>query len=225
MVFRANEEAARGSDRAARYLIPRDANPDARRATREYLAELVDRLGPVIESYPSWHPLVSRRADPRIPETLPGERCGYRGLDHTVYFANGFLTCPYGDGLEVLDSVAEIPSSGVAAIEAERVERNSVVLYSSEVTPILVRCDWRRVAPSADRTIPKSLAVPLMLSHELDDWEYYEVAESWESMRPYFLGNPHGSRSSLLISQETGTAMRRAWLSLIESGALGPIRR
>ena len=39
---------------------------------------LADLLGPVIESYPSWHPLVRNYKDNRSPAIRPSLECGYR---------------------------------------------------------------------------------------------------------------------------------------------------
>ncbi|MFP3586888.1 hypothetical protein SCB29_24965 [Paraburkholderia sp. SIMBA_055] len=95
----------------------------------------------MVDYYPSWHPLVCNYRDPRSPATHPGPECGYKGLDHTKYFVNAFITCPYGDGTDVLESVAKLPSHPVATITAEKLD---VTLYNTSVTPILVRCNWER---------------------------------------------------------------------------------
>jgi len=75
-----------------------------------------------------------------------------------------------------------------------------------------------------DGTIPLSIAMPLILEKEIPAWQWAAVAETWESMRPYFLGRPHGSRSSLFISQETGQGIKQIWNSLINTGMFGPIK-
>lgn len=218
MAFRANEAENDGFDRAQKYLIPRDL--DGRSVASRLLKELVKRHGPVVESYPSWHPLVSRH-DPRLPVTIPSEQCGYRGLDHTIYFRDGFVSCPYGEGAQaVLDSVDKLKSEDFAAIRAEKL---NVLFYHKDTTAVLVYCDWDRPL-EADGTIPKSLAVPLFLEKELPCWRWAQAAETWESMRYYLLGGPCGSRSSLFVNQETGAAMKRIWRQVIESGAFGPIR-
>ena len=218
MAFRANEAENDGFDRAQKYLIPRDL--DGRSVASRLLEELVKRNGPVVESYPSWHPLVSRH-DPRFPVTIPSEQCGYRGLDHTIYFRDGFVSCPYGEGAQtVLDSVDKLKGEDFAAIRAEKL---NVPFYHRDTTAVLVYCDWDRPL-EADGTIPKSLAVPLFLEKELPCWRWAQVAETWESMRYYLLGGPCGSRSSLFVNQETGAAMKRVWRQVIESGAFGPIR-
>src|SRR5690606_36083864 len=54
--------------------------------------------------------------------------------------------------------------------------------------------------------IPKSLAVPLMVENEIKGWKDSALAERWDTMQPYLLGEPHGARSSLFVSQETAIA-------------------
>lgn len=217
--FRAEEAAVRGFERAKSYLVPRHASEAVRQRAEDILHDAVQRLGPVVEWYPSWHPLVSGH-DGRDPIRTPSEQCGYKGLDHTVYFAHGFITCPYGRHETVVRSVEELKPHTCASISAELID---VELYAQGTRPVLVRCDWSRPL-DVGHMIPKMLAVPLMLEQELPMWRWSEVGETWETMRPYFLGEPHGSRSSLFVSQETAMAMKRVWVAVIESGMFGPIR-
>lgn len=219
MAFRADEAAARGIERARSYLIPRQASASVRERAEEVIAHTQSACGPIVEAYPSWHPLVANH-DGRNPAFLPDENCGYRGLDHTVHFAHGFITCPYHDGSTVIDSVRRLKPNHCASIEAEELD---VELYNSGAKPILVRCVWTQPL-DRDHLVPKSLAVPLMLEQELPVWRWSERAENWETMRPYLLGSPHGNRSSLFVSQDTALAMKKIYLSLIESGMFGPIK-
>ncbi|VVD34484.1 conserved protein of unknown function [Paraburkholderia dioscoreae] len=221
MAFRADESARAGLASVLDYLVPRAQylDEDGRARSRETLLDLADSLGPVVESYPSWHPLVRNYKDHRSPATRPGPECGYHGLDHTRYFVNGFITCPYTDGQEVLDSVNALPYHPIAQITAERLD---VKLYNPSCTPILVRCVWEKPL-NPDGTIPLSIAAPLLLEKELPCVWRAQVAETWESMRPYFLGRPHGSRSSLFINQEAGQALKKIWEALIWTGMFGPI--
>lgn len=221
MAFRADESARIGYEEVEAYLVPRarDVSEEERKRSKEALQDLADRLGPVVTAYPSWHPLV-RHHDNRNPITIPSTDCGYKGLDHTRYFANGFITCPYGDGQDVLDSVAELPFHPAASITARKLD---VKLYNPNATPILVECEWHKPL-EATGMIPLSLAVPMLLEHEIPCWQWAQVAETWETMRPYFLGRPHGSRSSLFVSQETGQAMKKIWNELIYTGMFGPIK-
>jgi hypothetical protein len=222
MAFRADEAARAGLASVLEYLVPRaQYSDDAERVrSREALLDIADRLGPVVEAYPSWHPLVRNYKDYRSPATRPGPDSGYRGLDHTRHFANGFITCPYGDGQDVLDSVAALPGHPAAHITAERLD---ITLYNPSCTPILVECKWEKPL-NADRTIPLSIAAPMLLEMELPCVWRAEVAETWESMRYYFLGRPHGSRSSLFVSQETGQGLKRVWDAVIYTGMFGPIK-
>lgn len=90
-------------------------------------------------------------------------------------------------------------------------------------TAVVVRCDWSEVGVTPDGTIPKSVAVPLFLKEELSRWEWMKVAEPWESMRDYILGEPCGSRSSLFVNQETGQTLKTLYQMLIQSGMNGPV--
>ncbi|MEG6777262.1 hypothetical protein V2A01_33720, partial [Pseudomonas aeruginosa] len=69
-----------------------------------------------------------------------------------------------------------------------------------------------------------SIAMPLILEKEVPSWQWAEVAETRDTMRPYFLGRPHGSRSSRFVSQETGQAITKIWNALIYTGKYGPIK-
>ncbi|ENU99408.1 hypothetical protein [Acinetobacter variabilis] len=220
MAFRADEAIREGREHVEKYLLShlKDLSPVDFEKSRLTLNDLIDQLGPVVETYPTWHPLVSDKRQ-NYDCINPNTDCGYRGLDHTILFANGFITCPYGNGQEILDSVNELRYNPAAEITAERLD---VKLYSSQATPILVRCNWtKRLA--ADGTVPLSIAIPLILENELPMWRTAEVAETWDSMRSNFLGKPHGKRSSLFVNQETGQGIKRIWESLINTGMFGPL--
>jgi len=63
-----------------------------------------------------------------------------------------------------------------------------------------------------------------MLQKEVPCWEWATLGETWETMRPYFLGSPHGSRSSLFVNQETALTMKKIWHLLINTGMFGSIK-
>ncbi|MEQ1106728.1 hypothetical protein [Acinetobacter seifertii] len=220
MAFRADEAAKDGQLSAEKYLLSRltDISSHDLTKSREKLLDLFDELGPVVYTYPSWHPLVS---DKRVNYDLlaPNKECGYQGLDHNVFFANGFITCPYDDGQKVIDSVLQLRPREIANITAERLD---VKFYSSSATPILVKCVWQKNL-CEDGTIPAAIAVPLLLENELPNWKTAQVGETWDSMSSYFLGKPHGKRSSLFVNQETGQTMKKIWESLTKTGMFGPI--
>lgn len=218
MAFRADEAASSGYERVKKYLVPVTFAPEVRAESEEALLDIIDELGPVVEGYPTWHPLVSRH-DERNPETLPNERTGYRGLDHTRHFAHGFITCPYGGVEDVVKSALKIdhPCGSITAEELD------VSFYAEGAKPVLVKCEWSEPL-TPGKQIPKKLAVPLMLEQELPCWHWSTRAERWEVMRPYLLGEPHGSRSSLFVDQETALAMKRAYMAMVESGMFGPLK-
>lgn len=219
MAFRADEAAERNYEEAERYLVPPSMYADdvERRRAKDALRDIVEELGPVVDAYPSWHPLVSNY-EGREAVTRPGRGCGYEGLDHTKYFAHGFITCPYNNGQAVIDSVRALPRSNAAFITAERLD---VKFYHPDTTAILVRCQWHK--DLTDHMIPISLAMPLLLEKELPHWHTSEVGETWETMRGYFLGKPYGSRSSLFVNQDTGQKMKKIWEAVINTGMFGPI--
>ena len=219
MAFRADESAYNGFESVKNYFIPREFDESDREKSENKLLDIVEKYGPVVDSYPSWHPLVMHHDD-HDPVTTPSTRCGYKGLDHTRYFVNAFITCPYSDGEEIIDSVEAFSYNAFATIKAERL---NVKFYNSNVSPILVSCEWKDNLPY-NRMIPASLAVPLMLQKEVPCCEWAKLAETWETMRPYFLGSPHGSRSSLFVNQETAMTMKKIWTLLINTGMFGPIR-
>lgn len=224
MAFRADEAAQDGYDRVRRYLISKDFDVAEKRLAEEALQDVIAKCGPPVDAYPTWHPLVPQN-DQRIPRTRPRPECGYSGIDHTAFFAHGFITCPYGhnDGKEadkVIDSVMKIVIPHCAELTAERLD---VPLYNEGTTPVLVRCVWEEPL-EANHTVPKRLAVPLMLEQEVPCWRWAERAESWETMRPYLLGEPHGKRSSLFVTQDTALAMKKIYLAMVDSGMFGPIK-
>ena len=216
MAFRADESAQRALENLKNNFIPRNIDADERMRSEDALDSIVEQYGPVVESYPTWHPLVPQ-LDDRMPVTQPDERCGYRGLDHTRYFANAFVTCPYGDGQDVLDSVDKLQDCGVATIEAEHLD---VKLYRTNTPPILVYCDWHKPI-DANGIIPASIAIPLLLQKEVSCWEWASYPERWETMRYYFLGSPHGARSSHFVDQDTAVKMKKIWNLLISTGMFG----
>lgn len=214
MIFRADEAAQAGFERALRYLTPDDATPAERDRVRETLTRLVRDHGPVIDTYPTWHPLVPQR-EPRLPLTIVSDRCGYDALDHTVQLVNAFITCPYGNADRVIRSAQTIwVPDRAGRITAEEVD---APLYSRAATPVLVAMSWA-VPLENGHQIPASRAVPLMLENELPAWHWSDRGEDWEEMRHYLLGSPHGRRSSHFVSQQTAIQLRKLYEAMGESG-------
>ncbi|MGR5112661.1 hypothetical protein [Vibrio jasicida] len=219
MAFRADEERSKKTEYALNYLLHKEGTLEELTEAREKVLEIIEQYGPVVDTYPSWHPLVFN-SGARHPSLLPDSRCGYRGLDHTIYLAHGFITCPYVDSDEVIAAVKNRPHHPFATVMAERLD---ISLYNSSTETVLVKCEWDRPL-NVDNTIPKPLAVGLMLEFELPCWHWSEYGETWETMRPYIMGAPHGARSSLFVDQETGQAMKSIWNAIINTGIYGPIR-
>lgn len=213
MIFRADEAAQAGYERALRYLTPRDATPTERETVREGLTRLVAENGPVVDSYPTWHPLVPQ-PDPREPQNVVTDRCGYDALDHTVQFVNAFLTCPYGNAERVIASAlrVEVPEKA-GRITAEELD---APFYNRAATPVLVRMRWA-VPLENGHQIPASRAVPLMLEREVPNWRWSERGEDWGEMRHYLLGSPHGRRSSHFVSQQTAIQLRKLYEAMADS--------
>ena len=176
----------------------------------------------MIQRYPVWHPLVSHAHDCRMPRTYPARESGYHGLDHTILFRDGFLTCPYNSNDKVLESVERISREmRFGSIEAREVQDE---LYASNTRPVLVKCYWGSGHKTNQGTVRKSVAVGLMLEAEVPCWRDAELGETWKTMQPYLLGSPHGGRSSLFVDEEAGQALKKVWEAIIATGMYGPLR-
>ena len=219
MAFIEDKAAREGYEEVQRYFISEDIDINKKADSRNELKNIIEKYGPVIDSYPLWHPLVSNH-DHRHFVTTPEIICGYSSLDHSRYFRNGFITCPYGDGQKVINSVRTLPANPVATIEAKKLD---VQLYSSKATPILVSCRWHEKHLNGTM-IPLSLAMSLALEQQLSCWRIRgHFSETLETMLPHLLGTPNGSQSSLFVDKKTGQAIRKTWKFLIQTGMFGPI--
>lgn len=225
MAFRANEAIETARREAMGKLLGRTIDQAKLEESRAVLSDLIALHGPVVDTYPTWHPLVADNDNRQTPVTLPSQACGYRGLDHTVFLRHGFITCPYDSCDEVIKSVEEIAqrdrTNGIASITAEKLD---VQLYHSGAVPVFVKCEWHVRDLNRDQSIPSSIAVPLMLERELQAWRDAEVAETWKTMAPYILGRPCGSRSSLFVNEETGQTLKTVYNAIIGTGMFGPVR-
>lgn len=216
MVFRANESASASLERAIRFyaLNPHnDLSPKEREQAAEYLRTLTRELGPVIGSYPTWHPFVRHKKDGMFD---------FPGLDHVLCFAHGFITAPYGEGNaeQTRAAIEALPSMPDAEISVEVPE---VKLYNSDVHPLLVRCIWDyKLLP--DMTVPPKVVIPALLMHELPCAYGAVYSESWERMASDFLGYPHGKVSSHFVNAETGRAIKKIWQALNDAEIFGPAR-
>lgn len=216
MAFRASEIIEENFQKAARVMIPRKLPSAEKQNLTDHLRRLTKSVGPVVDEYPSWHPLILQ-PDAGLPYTMPNTLEEWDGLDHTVYFVNGFLTCPYdgADGVERVNrSAIKFKMPHCAKLKVETLNEP---YYGQGTTAILVSCIWD-IALDHGSMIPKSKAIPLMLETELARWKSAQFDETWETMRPYLLGTPHGARSSLFVNQDTALALKKSYAMLVESG-------
>ncbi len=223
MVFRADEATQNGLDMAIKHLTPREANSEQREKIRVKLVEIITECGPVIEGYPAWHPFMIESAPQNYSPMTPGGEGSFRLLDHTVYLANGIITCPYSHAVEPLfAAIATIKTKHPSAyITIEKIE--DVHLYNDSATSILIRCHWMDDL-NDDGTIPCRLALGLMLEREIPNWRVAKFSESWDRMKGQIMGYPHGGRSSLFVNQQTGQTMKTVWNHLVKSGLWGQER-
>ena len=95
MEFRGPSVAAAEEAKAVRYLTKNLADPEQ---GKRDLEQLIKHLGPAVESYPEWHPLLTEprkhRGDQASPRSLFPS---FPGMDHTRNFVRGLITCPYSD--------------------------------------------------------------------------------------------------------------------------------
>lgn len=221
MAFRANEIALEKRLQAERYLLSNLINlpEEDRQKSREYLSEVIDELGPVIDRYPIWHPLIIDKSKWQF-YTTPHRDTGYLKLDHTVFFVNGFITCPYNEasnyGQDVIDAINAIPPIHGVCITAEKIP---VTLYNSDTTSILVKCIWPQEVKK-DKTLSLSAIMPKLLDIAVKINEMGHESFSLDDMLPYLLGTPCGKRASLFVDQPTGLQIKKSWQSFIDSGMM-----
>lgn len=206
--------AAQQNTAAINYLTKSLRNPVAGRAVVE---QLVKELGSATSGYPDWHPILTcpPRASSEHRSSLQQIEA-YEGLDHTVEFVKGFVTCPYSekDADRLVSAVNAVPD-----IEARRL---SEPLYSDQAYPVVVAA--RTIELEGDGTIRSRDALRWFVSLSTREAANADVAETWWNIRSYILGRPHGSRSSLFVNQHTGAHMRKILEALNESGMFGPIK-
>jgi len=63
-----------------------------------------------------------------------------------------------------------------------------------------------------------------MLATELEGAERAACTETWDTMKPYLLGTPHGSSQSMFVSDDTSKEIRKMYKAMAASGIFGPER-
>jgi len=214
MEFRSPTVAAQQNAAAVTYLTKSLRAPAAGRAVVE---KLIAELGNATAGYPDWHPiLTSPPRDSSEHRSSLQQIEAYSGLDHTIEFVRGFVTCPYSE--EAADRLV----SAVNAAPNLRAHRLSEPLYSDQAYPVVVAA-WN-VKLEGDGTIRSRDALSWFVSLSASEAANTQVAETWWNIRSYILGRPHGSRSSLFVNQHTGAHMRKILEAMNESGMFGPIK-
>lgn len=179
--------------------------------------ELIAELGNTVSSYPEWHPILttpSRKGNDMV--TCPSQLPVYKGVDHTIFFVRGFVTCPYSEEManQLVNAVNE-----VHGLHAYRLE---TPLYSDQAFPVVVRA--LSIELEADGTIRSRDALTWCVQRLVKHAHSAEVAETWWNMRAYLLGEPHGARSSVFVNQYTGGHIRKILEALNNSGIYGEIK-
>lgn len=112
-MFRANEDSEKLRVEAFDYLLMKENFPwrkdnsgiisaEDRQRSEHALTVICGRLGPVITSYPEWHPIIALGRDKSLDTQITP--C-FPSLDHTRFMANGIITCPYGGTDELIAAV------------------------------------------------------------------------------------------------------------------------
>lgn len=222
MEFRAPDIAKEQNTKAIKYLTENLDDPEA---GRHVLEGIMKKLGGAVESYPDWHPILT------IPQLSTeghisslsrslhhslSQQDAYEGIDHTVRFVRGFITCPYSEDTadQIMTAVNQLP--GLHAYKAKG------HLYSDKAYPVVVEADV--VVSEADGTIRGRDALTWFTQKAIAEAPKAQVAETWWNIRELILGRPHGSRSSLFVNQHTGVHMRKILEALNNSGMYGPIK-
>lgn len=214
MEFRSNTVASQQDVETINYLTKDLRDPAAARARVE---ELIAELGHSVSIYPDWHPILTAPSSKTSGHVSSLSQVhAYRHNDHTRCFVRGFVTCPYSAERadKLVDEVRE-----VRGLTARRLDEP---LYSDDAYPVVVEA--YNVQLEADGTIRSRDALAWFVQQTAKSAMDAQVAETWWNMRPYILGRPHGSRSSLFVNQYTGGHMRKILEALNNSGMFGEIK-
>jgi len=212
--FRAPSVATEQNANAIKYLTQNLKNSEV---GRRVLDDLMHDLGNAVEGFPDWHPILT------IPKQGSTEHVSslfqletYDGIDHTVEFVRGFITCPYSED-EANKLVTDV--NQLSGLHAYRLQEP---LYADGACPVVVEAT--EVKLEADGTIRSRDALTWFAQESIKEAWDATVAETWWNIRYLILGQPHGSRSSLFVNQHTGVHMRKILEALNNSGMFGPIK-
>ncbi len=214
MEFRAPSVAKELNANAIQYLTKNLNDPEV---GLHVLDGLMHELGNAVDGFPDWHPILT------IPKQGSTEHVSslsqlktYNGIDHTVEFVRGFITCPYSENQadQLLDAVNLLPGLNAYRLPGP--------LYANNACPVVVEAN--EIVLEADGTIRSRDALTWFAQESVKEAWDATVAETWWNIRSNILGSPHGSRSSLFVNQHSGVHMRKILEALNNSGMFGPIK-
>ena len=213
MEFRAPTVAKELNTNAIEYLTKNLSDPVAGRREVE---NLITKLGSAIDRFPDWHPILTIPKQGSQHVGSLDDLNTYSGIDHTVEFVRGFITCPYSD-----DTAKELVASvnSLRGLDAYQLEKP---LYSDSAYPVVVEAV--EVELEGDGTIRSRDALIWFAEETIKGARDAQVGETWWNIRSLILGTPHGSRSSLLVNSHTGSHMQKILKALNNSGMFGPIK-
>ncbi|WP_218571803.1 hypothetical protein [Pseudomonas sp. C27(2019)] len=204
---------AENNAHSLRYLTRNLSDPEAGQAAFE---ELLLELGNSVDVYPDWHPILTNPPQDGLRGASLQNLPAYKGMDHTVLFIKGFVTCPYDE------AKADQLVNNVNAVTGLQAYRLDAVLYSDNAYPVVVQAV--DVVLEGDGTIRSRDALAWCVQEMVKDAHNAEVAETWWNIRTNLLGCPHGSRSSIIVNQHTGSHIRKILEAMNNSGMYGPIK-
>ena len=207
MEFRYPVAVAENNAHSLLYLTRNLSDPEAGQAAFE---ELLLELGNSVDVYPDWHPILTNPPQDGLRGASLQSLPAYKGVDHTVLFIKGFVTCPYDE------AKADQLVNNVNAVTGLQAYRLDAVLYSDNAYPVVVQAI--DVVLEGDGTIRSRDALAWCVQEMVKDAHNAEVAETWWNIRTNLLGCPHGSRSSIIVNQHTGSHIRKILEAMNNSG-------
>ncbi|ELP5901896.1 hypothetical protein QTV49_003897 [Vibrio vulnificus] len=175
--------------------------------------KILEHLGQPVEGYPDWHPILTIPQRPYQVSSSLRSISAYEGIDHTVSFVKGFVTCPYNEGSanKLVARVNEL--DGLLAY------RLDVSLYSNHAYPVVVEAT--DIELNDDGTVFGRDALIWCTQELVKDAQSSQVAETWDSLRGNLLGRPNISCSSLFVGENTGRGMKNILEAMNGSGMFG----
>lgn len=178
------------------------------------MASLVEAHGMPVEYYPIWHPFkfgMKKFGESVKTNDTINDLFGF--LDHSLYFVDAILTCPYGFKDNQIENVINLHH------HVEDYSFNCEVLkdckfYSGNAHSILIKVN---IPKEKDHTIEKTALTRLFLqqiNYDLTQNTY--CSEKWADMRTSLLGQPCGALSSPFINQKNGVFIRKLFKMISE---------